>query len=90
MLVLFAAMANSRSSLLGLVVVSAAIPAAWTAPIVSAFCRTVLGAQASDARRRATIHAVAVWTIGLAYVVWAAGGTAGPMRTVREAMGLLR
>jgi hypothetical protein len=89
MLVVFAAMANSTSSFHLLVVVSAVVPAIWTAAIASAFCRTVLGAQPSDARRRATAHAMAAWTIGLAYIVWAAGGMAGPVRVVREAVGLL-
>ena len=90
MLVLFAAIASYGATSLGFIVVSAVLPAAWTAAIVSAFCRNVLGAQHTEARWRAAGHAVGAWVIGLTYVVWAAGGTAGPIGFIRHATGLLR
>src|SRR5215471_7623063 len=58
MLVLFAGIANYGPTSLGSVVVWAVLPAVWTAVIVSAFCRRVLGARPSDARWRAAGHAV--------------------------------
>lgn len=56
------------------VIVSGVVPAAWTAVIVAAFSRTVLGAGRAGARVRATVHLLLVWTFALAYIAWAAGG----------------
>jgi hypothetical protein len=89
MLVIFAAIANRQSSATGVVLASAAIPAAWTAVIAAAFCRVVLGAQPSDARRRVALHAVGILAIASMYVVWAAGGMAGPLRFLRDVTGRL-
>jgi hypothetical protein len=55
-------------------VVSAIVPAAWTALIVAAFCRTVLGATPSGARWRAAAHQVGIWACALSFVAWSAGG----------------
>jgi len=90
MLVLFAAIAGYGPTSLGLIVVCAVLPSAWTAAIVSAFCRNVLGAERSEARWRAAGHTVSAWVIGLACVIWSAGGMAGPIGFIREATGLLR
>src|SRR6185369_14248191 len=88
MLLFFSAMANTRSASVGLVILTAVVPTAWTAVIVAAFCRTVLGTSAPAARSRAAVHLVGIWIIGAAYVIWAAGGTAGPVRAVRHGMDL--
>ena len=90
MLVLFAAIALRGPTSLGFIVACAVLPAAWTAAIVSAFCRNVLGSQHTEARWRAAGHAVSAWVIGLTYAIWASGGTAGPIGYIREATGLLR
>ena len=74
MLTSFAWMGSSTSAPLEILVCSAIAPAAWTALIVSAFCRTVLDTTPSGARRRAAAHQVIVWAIGLTYVAWSAGG----------------
>jgi len=66
-----AAMTTGRDRLL---IASAVVPAIWTAFIVAAFCRTVLGATASGARWRAAAHFVAIWAITASYIAWAAGG----------------
>jgi hypothetical protein len=49
------------------------VPAAWTARIVFAFCRTVLGDTARGALLRTVAHQTIVWIVGLAYVVLAGG-----------------
>ena len=67
-------MGSSTSAPLEFLVCSAIAPAAWTALIVSAFCRTVLDTDASGARWRAAAHFLIVWAIGLTYVAWSAGG----------------
>jgi hypothetical protein len=87
MLVFFSAMAQTRTGSVGLVALSAVVPSAWTTAIVAAFCRIVLGASPSEARARAVVHLTLVWIVGLTYMVWAAGGTAGPLRTIREGLG---
>src|SRR5690349_16926036 len=52
----------------GVAIVAAVVPAAWTAVIVSGFCRTVLGTTAAGARWRAGAHFVATWVIMLTYI----------------------
>jgi hypothetical protein len=66
-------MSNLRGSV-ELVIVLAIIPSLWTAAIVSAFCRVVLGCSRASARWRAAIHMLSVWAIGLEYVAVSAGG----------------
>jgi hypothetical protein len=74
MLVGFMWMGAATSGSLRLLIASAIVPAAWTAFIVAAFCRTVLGTSSSGARWRSAAHFVGVWTIALTYMAWAAGG----------------
>jgi hypothetical protein len=57
----------------GLIAV-AVIPAAWTAVIVAAFCRNVLGTSRAGARWRASAHFLAMWGIALQLVALSAGG----------------
>ncbi len=59
-----------------LMAASLAAPLAWTAVIVAAYCRTVLGATPAGARQRAAVHLAVVIAIGSALVLWAAGGWA--------------
>jgi hypothetical protein len=73
LLAVAALMANVPGSL-ELIIVLAVAPSLWTAAIVAAFCRIVLGCSRGGARRRAAIHFVAVWAIGLEYVALSAGG----------------
>jgi hypothetical protein len=74
MLCAFGLMAMSKTGPLRLAVLSAIVPAVWTAFIASAFCRTVLGTTASGARWRTAAHFVSIWAIALSYIAWAAGG----------------
>ena len=74
MLVVFALTGMLTAANLSLVIVSAVVPAIWTAFIVTAFCQTVLGTTASGARWRAAVHFVSIWAITLSYIAWAAGG----------------
>ena len=60
-------------SLDGLIVL-AAIPAAWTAVIVAAFCRQVLGTRSAGARWRAAAHFVLIWAIVFELMALSAGG----------------
>ena len=73
-LVAFATMAIAPSGSLRILVITAIVPAIWTAFIVAAFCRTVLGATATAARWRVAAHFVSIWAITLSYIAWAAGG----------------
>ena len=73
-LVAFGMTAMLRSANVSLVILTAVVPAIWTAIIVTAFCRTVLGTTAPGARWRAAAHFVSIWTITLSYIAWAAGG----------------
>jgi hypothetical protein len=57
----------------GLIAV-AVIPAVWTAVIVAAFCRNVLGTSRAGARWRASAHFLAMWGIALQLVALSAGG----------------
>jgi hypothetical protein len=52
----------------------AVIPAAWTAVIVAAFCRQVLGTSGAGARWRAAAHFAATWVIAFELVALSAGG----------------
>lgn len=61
------------ASLDGLIML-AALPAAWTAVIVAAFCRNVLGTGTAGARWRAAAHFLVMWAIGLELVALSAGG----------------
>ena len=54
--------------------VSIVAPLVWTSVITSAFFRTVLGMDASAARRRALFHLAIVVIIVSALGLWAAGG----------------
>jgi hypothetical protein len=74
MLVAFGLTAMMRSASLRLVIISAVVPAIWTAFIVAAFCRTVVGTTASGARWRTAAHFVSIWAITLSYIACAAGG----------------
>jgi hypothetical protein len=60
-------------SLEGLIV-PAVIPAAWTAVIVAAFCRQVLGTSRAGARWRAAAHFLVIWVIAFELVALSAGG----------------
>lgn len=60
-------------SLDGLVLL-AVMPAAWTAVIVAAFCRQVLGTSRAGARWRAAAHFVLTWAIAFELMAWSAGG----------------
>jgi hypothetical protein len=53
---------------------AAVVPVVWTAIIVSAFCREVLGLTPTAARWRASAHLALVLIVGGALIVWAAGG----------------
>jgi hypothetical protein len=74
MVVAFGLTATLTSANMALVILSAIVPAIWTAFIAAAFCRTGLGTTASGARWRAAAHFVAIWAITLSYIAWAAGG----------------
>ena len=74
MLVISVLMATSPYASVELVIVTAIAPAAWTAVLLSAFCRVVLGTSRAGARWRATLHLLLIWTTTFGYVAWAAGG----------------
>jgi hypothetical protein len=74
MLVAFGLTALATSGNIRFVILSAVVPAVWTAFIAAAFCRTVLGTTASGGRWRAAAHFVSIWAITLSYIAWAAGG----------------
>jgi hypothetical protein len=61
------------ASLDGLVAL-ASLPAGWTAVIVAAFCRHVLGTSRAGARWRAATHFLVVWAIALELMALSAGG----------------
>src|SRR5215471_5515013 len=54
-----------------LMAASFVVPFAWTAIIVSAFCRVVLGLEPETARRRTAAHVLLVLIVGSALVLWA-------------------
>jgi hypothetical protein len=74
MLVAFGLTAMETRANMRLVVLSAVVPAIWTAVVVTAFCQTVLDTTASGARWRAAAHFVSIWAITLSYIAWASGG----------------
>ena len=74
LLVISAIVANLESASVEIVIVLALIPSLWTAGILSAFCRVVLGTSRRGARLRAALHFAVVWAIGLEYVALASGG----------------
>lgn len=61
------------ASLDGLILL-AAVPAAWTAVIVAAYCRTVLGTTRAGGRWRAALHFLLIWAIGFELIALSAGG----------------
>ena len=69
-----AAFAAAPWASLDLLIVLAVIPAVWTAVIVAAFCRHVLGTSRAGARWRAAVHFVVMWAIALELVALSAGG----------------
>jgi hypothetical protein len=69
-----AVFAGLPAASMDLLIVSAVIPAAWTAVIVAAFCRQMLGTSRAGARWRAAVHFVVIWAIGFELVALSAGG----------------
>lgn len=65
---------NLSFASLEMIIGLAIVPSVWTAAIVSAFCRVILGTSHAGARWRAAVHFIAVWVVGLQYVAWSAGG----------------
>jgi hypothetical protein len=51
-----------------------AVPGVWTAYLVFAYCRVVLGESREGALWKATIHQSAMWIVGVGYFLWAAQG----------------
>jgi hypothetical protein len=51
-----------------------AIPGAWTAYLVFAYCHVVLGETRHIAWRKAAVHQSAMWIVGLGYFFWAVQG----------------
>jgi hypothetical protein len=62
------------SASIGAVLLSVVVPMFWTARLLTAFCRTVLGASPRHARLQALLHQSIVWGIGLVFFVVAIGG----------------
>jgi hypothetical protein len=50
------------------------VPGAWTAYLVFAHCRVVLGETREAAMRKAAIHQAAMWIVGAGYFWWAVQG----------------
>jgi hypothetical protein len=69
-----AAFASMPAASMFLLIALAVVPAVWTAVIVAAFCRQVLGASRAGARWRAAVHFLAIWAIGFELVALSAGG----------------
>jgi len=74
LLIVAAVFASTPYASLDGLVALAAIPAAWTAVIVAAFCRHVMGTSRAGARWRATAHFVVTWAIAFELVALSAGG----------------
>lgn len=74
LLVISAVVANLESASVEMVIALALIPSLWTAVILSAFCRVVLGTSRRGARLRAVLQFIVAWAIGLQYVALASGG----------------
>jgi hypothetical protein len=62
------------SAWLGAVALSVLVPLFWTAFLLTAFCRTVLGASPRHARLLAMLHQSIVWSIGITFLVIGIGG----------------
>ena len=60
----------------------AVVPAAWTAAIVAAFSRHVLGTSRAGARWRAALHFFVTWAIAFELVALSAGGWFQIIRSV--------
>jgi hypothetical protein len=69
-----AAVGMMGSPPIGLILATAVVPLGWTAIVVSAFCRSVLGTTPDGARLRAAAHQACIIAIMLCYIAWAAGG----------------
>jgi hypothetical protein len=74
LLTVAAAFGVSPWASLDLLIALAALPAAWTAVIVAAFCRHVLGSSRGGARGRAALHVIVIWAIAFELVALSAGG----------------
>ena len=72
---------------LDLLIALAVIPAAWTAAVVAAFCRHVLGTSRAGARWRAAAHFAVIWAIGFELVALSAGGW---FQITRSVTGMFR
>ena len=68
---------------LDVLIVLAIVPAAWTAVIVAAFCRQVLGAGRAAARWLAALHVLVIWAISFELVALSAGGWFQITRSVK-------
>ena len=64
-------------------------PLAWTSVITNAFFQTVLGMDASTARRRTTLHLVVVVIIVSVFGLWAAGGISATVGYLVRRLGAL-
>jgi hypothetical protein len=51
-----------------------AVPGVWTAYVVFAYCRVVLGETRDSALRKTAIHQSAMWIVGTGYFFWAVQG----------------
>ena len=74
LLIVAAWFATRPTASLDLLIFVAVIPAAWTAVIVAAFCRHVLGTTRAGARWRAAVHFVVIWAVAFELLALAAGG----------------
>jgi hypothetical protein len=74
LLTVAAVFASMPAASMDLLIALAVIPAIWTAVIVAAFCRRVLGTSRAGARWRAAVHFLVIWTIGFQLVALSAGG----------------
>jgi hypothetical protein len=66
--------ATRPTASLDMFIALAVIPAAWTAVIVAAFCRHVLGTRVAGARWRAAVHFVVIWAVAFELLALVAGG----------------
>ena len=74
LLLVAAAFAASPYASLDALIALAVVPAVWTAVVVAAFCRHVLGTSRGGARWRATAHFVVTWAIAFELLALSAGG----------------
>ena len=59
---------------LDIILLTLLVPVVWSPFVVAAFCRTVLGAGRSQARRLTAVHQTIVVSTMVALVLWDAGG----------------